>query len=209
MGPLYGRLFGQDLSTYFPHLAVSFVVWSFIASLLNESCAAFTSAESLIKQVRMPLTVHVIRLVWKNIIVFLHHCLILVIVFAFYPPPANWSLFSVPVAVVAIGINAIWVGLLLGMLCARFRDIPQLVQSVVQVMFFLTPVLWRPEALGRYAWAAHHNPLNHLLEIVRAPLLGNGFPGSSWFAIILMTLLGYALAVMVFSRYRARIAYWV
>lgn len=209
MGPLYSRLFGQATSTYFPHLAVSLVVWLLLASLINEGCVCFTGAEGLIKEGRMPLTVHVLRVVWKNLIIFAHHCLILVIVFCFYPPPITWALLLVPLAIVAIGINAVWVSLFLGMLCARFRDIPLIIQSIVQVMFFLTPVLWQPKFLGRHAWAAQWNPLNHLLEIVRVPLLDGRVAAHSWAAVLGMLLIGFSFAILVFARFRARIAYWV
>jgi ABC-type polysaccharide/polyol phosphate export permease len=209
MGPLYSRLFGQDTASYFPHLAVSFIVWLLLASLINEACTCFMSAEGLIKEGRMPLTVHVLRVIWKNLIIFAHHSLILVILFMFYPPPLGWGLLLVPLAIFAIAVNALWAGLFLGMLCARFRDIPLIIQSIVQVMFFLTPVLWTPGALGRHAWAAQWNPLNHLLEIVRAPLLDGRVPLLSWAAVLGMALVGFAFVVPVFARFRARIAYWV
>jgi len=209
MGPLYSRLFGQATASYFPHLAVSFVVWMLIASLINEACTAFITAEGLIKEGHMPLSVHVMRVVWKNVIIFGHHALILIVVFIAYPPPINASLLLVPVAVLAIALNAIWAGLFLGMLCARFRDIPLIIQSIVQVMFFLTPVLWRPESLGRHVWAAQWNPLNHLLEIVRGPLVDGRIAVHSWIAVLAMMVAGFALVIPVFARFRARIAYWV
>ena len=209
MGPLYGRLFGQDLSAYYPHLAVSFVVWLLLSNLMNESCTAFTLAEGLIKQMKMPLTIHVLRTVWRNLIIFFHHFLIVLAVLVFYPPPLSSALLTVPLAIFAIALNAVWLTFILGTLCARFRDIPPIIQSVVQVLFFLTPVLWRPEILGRHAWAVRLNPLHHMLEIVRAPLLGKGFPLESWLLVILMTLVGFLLGLTLFARYRPRIAYWV
>ena len=209
MGPLYSRLFGQTISSYFPYLAVSFVIWTLLASIINESCTSFTSAEGLVKQTRLPLTIHVLRVVWKNIVVFFHHSLILVIVFIIFPPPLNWSLLLVPFAILAIAVNAVWLSLFLGMLCARFRDIPLIITSVIQVMFFLTPVMWRPELLGRHAWAASWNPLHHLLEIVRGPLVDGRAAGISWAVVLGMALVGFALVVPLFARYRWRIAYWV
>lgn len=209
MGPLYSRLFGQDIGTYFPHLAVSFVIWTLLASLINESCMAFIVAEGLIKQTRLPLTIHVLRVVWKNLIIFFHHAVILLVVLVIFPPPLHWSLLLVPLAIFAIAVNAVWVGLFFGMLCARFRDIPLIMQSVVQVMFFLTPVLWKPETLGRHVWAAQWNPLNHLLEIVRVPLLEGRAPVLSWLVVVAMTVAGFALVVPLFARYRSRVAYWV
>lgn len=209
MGPLYSRLFGQATASYFPHLAVSFIVWMLLANLINEACTCFTSAEGLIKEGRMPLTVHVLRVVCKNLIIFAHHSLILVILFLFYPPPLGWGLLLVPLAIFLIAVNAIWAGLFLGMLCARFRDIPLIIQSIVQVMFFLTPVLWQPGSLGRHAWAAQLNPLNHVLEIVRGPLVDGRVPVVSWVAVLAMALAGFAFVIPVFARFRARIAYWV
>ncbi len=153
--------------------------------------------------------IDVLRVVWKNLIIFAHHALILVILFIFYPPPLSWTLLLVPAAIAVIAVNAIWSGLFLGMLCARFRDIPLIIQSVVQVMFFLTPVLWQPQLLGRHAWAAQFNPLNHLLEIVRAPLLEGRLPLDSWITVLAMALAGFAFVVPLFARFRARIAYWV
>jgi ABC-type polysaccharide/polyol phosphate export permease len=207
MGPLYGTLFGQDLVTYVPYLAISLILWLLIASLINESCAVFTGSEGLIKQIRLPLTVHVLRMVWKNVIVFLHHALIIVVVLVVFPQPLDWTLLLAPLAVLLIAANAVWIGLLLGMLCARFRDIPPIVQSVVQIMFFLTPVIWRPEALGR--WASEVNPLHHMLELLRAPLMGRGVPELSWLVVLLITVVGFAVTIAVFARFRARVAYWV
>lgn len=209
MGPLYSRLFGQDLGDYFPHLAVSFITWMLLANLINELCTAFTSAEGLIKQTRMPLTIHVLRVVWKNLIIYFHHAVIVVIVLILYPRPFTWSILLVPFAILAIAINAIWAGLLLGMVCARFRDIPLIIAAVVQVMFFLTPVLWRPQALGRYVWAADLNPLNHMLEIVRAPLVDASARASSWLVVIGMAVVGFAVVIPLFARLRGRVAYWV
>ena len=63
--------------------------------------------------------------------------------------------------------------------------------------------------LGRHRWAADWNPLFHFLEIVRRPLLGQGTAPESWAVVLLVTAAGFAVALPFFSRYRARIAYWV
>src|SRR2546422_820704 len=78
MGFLYARIFGQDVSTYLPYLAVGLVIWGTISTMANESCTVFTTVEQIIKQVRLPLTTHVCRMVWRNAIIFGHNALILV-----------------------------------------------------------------------------------------------------------------------------------
>jgi ABC-type polysaccharide/polyol phosphate export permease len=209
MGPLYGRLFGHNISDYFPHLAIGFVVWQLIAGLINEGCNAFIAAEGMIKQTRIPLTVHVLRVVIRNLIIFAHNLAIVAVVMAIYPPGLNWGLLLVPLGLLAIATNGVWVGMLAGLLCARFRDIPPIVQSLVQVSLFLTPVLWKAGSLGRYEWVASWNPFYHFVEVVRAPLMGLPLPLQSWLAVFGISAAGFALTFVIFARYRARIAYWV
>ena len=209
MGPLYGRLLQQDISSYFAYLAISFIVWTLIAGIVNDSCGAFIGAEGYIKQVKMPLTVHVLRAVWRNLLIFAHNFVIVVIIFVIFVHQLSWGLLLVPLALFMIAINGVWVGLLFGLLCARYRDIPQIVASFVQVAFFLTPIMWRSEMLGRYQWAVDFNPLYHFLQIARAPLLAGAVSTNSWLAAILITVLGFAVTLLVFSRYRARVAYWM
>jgi ABC-type polysaccharide/polyol phosphate export permease len=209
MGPLYGRLLGQDMASYFPYLGVGLIVWFLIANLINESCSAFISAAGYIHQLKLPLTVHVMRVVYRNLIVFAHNLVIVALILLFYRSNVGWSVLLAPLAVLLVAINGVWVGILLGMLCARFRDVPQVVASLMQVAFFLTPIMWKSEMLGKYRWAADFNPLTHYLEIVRAPLVSGMANLSSWIVVLVITAAGYLVTIAAFSRFRARIAYWV
>jgi len=209
MGPLYSMLFGQPMAAYLSHLAVSLVVWLLIAGLINDACTTFILAEDYIKQMRLPLTVHVMRSVWKNLIIFAHNLVIVAVVMMFYPPRLDWHLLLAPVAVLVIAVNGIWAGIVLGLVCARFRDIPVIVTSLVQVAFFLTPVFWLPGMLGRHRWAADVNPLFHFLEIVRRPIMGEETSAFSWMMVLVITFTGCALMLLLFRRYRGRVAYWL
>jgi ABC-type polysaccharide/polyol phosphate export permease len=209
MGPLYGRLLGQDVASYFPYLAVSLVLWQLLASLTTESCQSFIAGESYIKNLKLPLSIHALRVIWRNLIIFAHNFVIVIVVYIATAPPAGWHLIEFPLGLVALIVNALWLGLLLGLLCARFRDIPQIIGSLVQVTFFLTPVLWKAEMLGRHAWAAQFNPYYHFLEVIRAPMLGNSASAQSWAVIGAISLLGWVFTLLLFARFRARVAYWV
>lgn len=209
MGPLYGRLLQQDISAYLPYLAIGFVGWFLIASLITDGCNAFIAAEGMVKQIKLPLTVHVLRVVWKNLIILAHNLVIVVAVLAFYQVELTWHVVLLPVGILAVALNGVWFGTLFGLLCARFRDIPPIIASLVQLAFFMTPVMWRPEMLGGHRWAAEWNPLFHFLEIVRAPILGHGAAVQSWMVVLGITVVGYGVTFMVFSRFRPRIAYWV
>ncbi len=209
MGPLYGRLLQQDIGAYLPYLATSFVAWILISSILTDACNAFIGSEGYIKQVKLPLTVYILRLVWKNVLIFAHNFAIVLIVMLIYPPPLSWSLLLIPAGILLVALNGVWVGLLLGLLCARFRDLPQVVTNLVQIAFFLTPVMWRSEMLGDKKWMVELNPLYHFLQIVRAPLISGSSPAISWMAVSTITIAGFFLTVLIFSRFRSRVAYWV
>ena len=209
MGPLYGKLLQQDVSSYFPYLTVGFVVWMFISGLIVDGCSAFISAEGYIKEVKLPLTVHVLRTVWRNLLMFAHNLVIVALVLAFYVQRVDWHMLLAAIALLLIAFNGVWIGLLLGTFCARFRDVPQIIGSIVQVAFFLTPILWNRDMLAGNRWAAEINPLYHFLEIVRAPLLLSLPESRSWFAVLTITMIGFAVTLFFFSRFRARVAYWM
>ena len=210
MGPLYGKLFNQDISSYFLYLALGLVAWQLVAQTINESCTAFIGAENFIKQVRMPLSVYVLRIVWRNFIVFFHNMVFVAAVLLYYQPGTLWpALLWLPVSLLAIFLNGLWFGVTIGLICARFRDIPQIVGNVVQVAFFLTPVLWQSHMLGRHAWVNDLNPFFHFVEIVRAPLMGLPVPLATWGAVTGITAAGSIVMILLFARYRARIAFWI
>jgi ABC-2 type transport system permease protein len=209
MGPLYGKLLNQDMAKYLPFLTVGLIVWNFFASMMNDSCNAFVHAEGMIKQLKLPFSIHVLRVVWRNLITFAHNFVVLLVVLACFPQQWGWNVLLVPWALLIIAFNGWWVGLFLGMAGARFRDISPIVASVVQIMFFLTPVLWPLAQLGRYSWLGLWNPIYHFVEILRAPLLGGVIAPVSWLVVAAVTIGGWLLTFLLFSRFRGRIAYWV
>ena len=108
-----------------------------------------------------------------------------------------------------MAVNGFMFGTMLAALSARFRDIPMIVVNLVQVAFFMTPVMWQAQMLGRHQWVVNLNPFYHFLEIARAPLLGRPTDAWSWFAVAAITLVGGVVCMVTMTRFRSRIAYWV
>ncbi len=180
-----------------------------ISGFITDGCMAFIEAENIIKQIDLPLSVHVYRLVWRNIIMFCHNMVIFVIValaLAIWP---GWAgLLAIP-GFVLLCLNGMWVGLLLGLISARFRDVPQVMASVVQVAFFVTPIIWKPELLPDRGFVLSLNPFFHFLELTRTPLLGHAPEPISWLVAIGVTFSGWLATFLAYCRYRWRIAYWI
>ncbi len=210
LGVLYSTLFKMNLHDYLPFLALSLVLWGFLSSLVGEACLCFTMAEGMIRSVRMPFTLHAERTVVRNVLTLAHNVIVIVGVYAIFDTWPGWDAALALPGVLLWLIDSIAICLLLGTFCARFRDIPPIVGSVMQIAFFVSPIIWKPELLqGSSARWLPANPFYSLLEIVRAPLLREVPATVTW-----LSALGYSaalciLAWFVFARLRGRLAFWV
>lgn len=209
LGVLYSTLFHTNIHDYLPFLSLSLVLWGFLGAVVSEACVTFTEAESVSRSVRMPFFVFAIRVVIRNLLVLAHNILVIVVVFAIFLKWPGWH------AVLALPALVLWVAdalaltLLLGSFCARFRDIQPIVNSIMQIAFFMTPVIWKPEQLGTGVAKLPLNPFFDLLEIVRAPLMGTTPTMMTWLGAALYSLALCGVAWVFFARARGRIAFWL
>lgn len=209
LGVLYSKLFNMDLQEYLPFLALSQVLWGFMATVVSEACATFTEMVGLIRSVRMPLFVFAMRVVVRNLLVLAHNVVVFVVVFAIFRIWPGWHLFLAVPGMMLWIVDALALTLLLGGLCARFRDITPIVNSLMQIAFFATPVIWKPSQLGAYQVYLPLNPLYDLLEVVRSPLLGDPLSLRTWAGAILSSAVLCGFSWMFFIRARGRVAFWV
>jgi ABC-type polysaccharide/polyol phosphate export permease len=209
MGVIYARLFRIEPSHYLLFLTIGLLLWQFISSSITDGCQTFLSAQEIIHQVPLPFSVYPFRTVYRNLIVLLHCMVILPIVLVLFPPALDWRLVIALPALALLGLNAFWIALLLGLVSARYRDIPPIVASVLQILFFVTPILWPPELLGNWQELLSFNPLFAAIDVVRAPLLGIAPLPHSWTTLALVTLLGCLGTLVAFAKFRPKIAYWV
>lgn len=209
LGFLYSILFHIDVHEYLPFLALSQVLWGFLSTLVLEASTCFTQAEGMIRAVRMPLTLHAVRLLVRNVLVLAHNVIVIVGVFVIFSVWPGWHAILALPALAIWAVDALAVALLLGAFCARFRDIGPIIGSVMMIAFFLTPVIWQPEQLGRHVVLLPFNPFYALLEIVRAPLLGHTPSANTWVAAVLYSAALCGVSWALFVRARGRVAFWV
>lgn len=208
LGLLYSQILNQNMGDYLPFLAIGFIMWGLISGLVLQSCNIYSNAASSIRQVRMPTSVYVYQFVWQQIITFLHNMVIFLIVALIFGIHPGWTgLLFIP-AFAIICLNGVFAGMVLGPLCARFRDIPMIIASAVQIFFFLTPIIWSADMVPQRAFYVDLNPFFHLIEIVRDPLLGGTASAVNWIVSILGTAVFGAFAFLFYARYRLRIPYW-
>ena len=208
-GFVFGTLLKAPRADYIPFIALGLIFWRFIAQMLQSGAQVFIDQGELIKHLPGPVTRHVYCLMTKNLIVLAHTIFVFVGVALFYGTDPGLAGFLVVPGLVLLVLNLFWVALLLGLLSARFRDIPPVVDSVMMMFFYLTPIFWSPDMLGDKAVYLVFNPFYQLLEMVRAPLLGIVPSLTSYAIVIGGVFVGWTVTLVFFARYRWRIAYWV
>ncbi|CAH2806800.1 MAG: O-antigen export system permease protein RfbD [Candidatus Burkholderia crenata] len=211
IGIVFGTIFKSPMTEFFPFVAIGIILWNFISTVISEGCTGFIAAEGIIKQLPIPLFVHILRMIWRNILILGHNVVIFPIILLAVGKPLYLTAFLAIPGLLLLLVNLTWVALILALLCTRYRDLAQIVGSVLQVVFYLTPIMWMPKNLPKNAglYLLDLNPMYHLLEIVRAPLLGD-FPATiSWVVACALALAGWLFAIALYGRYKRRIAYWL
>jgi len=208
---IFGKIFNVPLSYFIPFVSIGIILWNFIVGCINDGCLCFISAEAIIKQLPIPLNVHIFRVFWRNIIILGHSLLILPVVMILAQSNISWGLLYVIPGIVIFLINILWVITLISILSTRYRDLPQIVSSILQVLFYVTPIMWLPQMLDSkmYTFVLQFNPIFHLIQIVRNPLIGEKIPQDSWIISLTIAFIGLLASHFFYGRYKKRIAFWL
>jgi len=211
IGLVFGQMFDSTLNEFFPFLAVGIILWSFITTVIAEGSLSFIHAESIIKQSQIPLFVHVLRVIWRNVLIFCHNVVIIPFVFIVMGKNVGDYFFLSLLGFLILLVNIIWMVLLASIVSTRYRDLHQIIQSLMQVLFYLTPIMWMPSYLPKenLLLFLQFNPFYHFIEIIRSPLLGMDVNIISWVVSISFAVIGWLFTLLLYGKYKRRIAYWL
>lgn len=210
MGPLYGLLFNNDLGSFVPHLGLGLIFWAFIAASMTEYSEAFTSSEHILKQSYLPLTTLIFRVFYRQCLILLHNLIIYPILVLLLGISINLNIFWVIPGFLLVSLNVLWMGLLIAIFCTRYRDMMPIIQSLITLLFFVTPIIWNTTQLPpTRAHLADLNPFTALIALVRQPLLGQSPSASSWLGSIIVLVVGIAITLPVFTMSRRKLTYWL
>jgi len=225
LGFVYALLWKVPYETYLPYFAAGYVTWVFITSTMNEHSGSFMAGANMIRSMTLPVTLHIVRPLSKNILIFFHALTVYIVaaIALQYPLENPFALFLAPVGLLILSANLLWIGIVLAVLCSRYRDFIQVVTSVLQIAFFITPIFWLRDNLlddidgdnigdvrGMADFLlAQCNPFYHLVEVVRGPLIGEVPEPITYFVTIGAAVVGIVFSLFILGRSRGRIAYWV
>ncbi|VWC76435.1 ABC transporter permease [Burkholderia lata] len=209
LGVVYGTLFGQKMNEYLPFLASSIVLWGLFSQTIQEGSIAYISSGAYIRQVPTPKLIYILQVVWRNLIVLAHNFVIVIGLLMIFGVKSWETLPMFIPGLLVYVLNAMWIAMLTSLLSARFRDLPQIIGALLQVAFYVTPIIFRPNALNRFSFIVEWNPLAYLIDVVRGPLIGQMPSTLTWGVTIGMAVVGWPIALLMTGRYLKRLPYWV
>jgi len=210
LGLVWSVLWRMPMSEMLPYLAASMVGWTMITGILGDAATVFANKGRYFLNERMSFATAIDALLYQNVLIFLHNAVIIVLVFiAFQRPIGFGALLAIPGFCLAV-ITGMWLSYVVAILCTRYRDLGQIVTSVLQIAFFVTPVLWKVEFVPEpFRKLVVLNPFAIYLSIIRDPILGVPVPLKHWAIAVAITAGGFLLSLPFVGRYHRRVVYWL
>jgi ABC-type polysaccharide/polyol phosphate export permease len=209
IGLLFAQIFMQPLDSYLLYVASGFLVWGLLSAMVLESCTILIDAESHLRALRIPTPVLAAKMVSKHVMIFFHNLVVIGCVMVFLGLQPTLTIFWAIPGLALLAAIGYFLAIVMGPLCLRFRDVTQVVATLIGIAFFITPIIWRPDQGRVDPWVVQANPLFHFIEVIRAPLMGE-FPSQmNWLVTGGAVGLLAVLAVVSIAVSRRRIYFWL
>lgn len=208
LSAVYSRVLGEDPRFYLSYLVLGLFVWNFLSTAIQEACDAFVNAEHLLKQMYVPRSSLIYRLLWRNIVVSAFNLVTVAAVLLLCRIAPGRGMLLAGVGAMLLLANLAWATMLVALAATRFRAVTRLVGTSLPILMLITPVIWRPSHSGLKA-LADLNPIYHAIELVRGPLTGSIPAASVWIGAAVICAAGSLITLVVFSAVRSRITYWL
>lgn len=209
LGFIWSELFHMDRKSYVPMLSVGLILWQFISGSITEATSVFTRQANLIRNLDLPISFHPAQLLLRQIINLAHNIPLFFLVLLVLGVPFSPVMFLAVPCLLLVFANLFWMVLLVGLFGARFRDLEYLINMMMPLVMFFTPVMYRASALPFSGKIIMLNPFAHMIELMRYPLLGELPPHGIVIANFALLLFGGCFTLYMFQKKRDRVAMWV
>jgi len=186
------------------------LLWTFISSVISESGQLFVLAPISTVVYDVPMSTFVYSFITKNILLFMHNLVLYIVIALYFKINFLSDLHFVFLGLICLFFFSVGISLFLAVVCVRLRDIPQIVANLLQVSFFVTPIMWDAQLLadrGRKL-ILDLNPFYYLIEIVRAPMLGQPVELRFYIVAVSISLMSLLMGVVTYVRFRHRVMFY-
>lgn len=195
---------------YVPWMATGVVAWNLISLTINEGAEAFIYGAQIIRQTSIPLPLFVWRVVLRNILNFCHQVVVIVGIAIWFKFLTKMNVPLAFVGLVLVMLNVAWIAFVAAILSARYRDVQQVISTVLQLIFFISPVLWIPQDMnGVRSLLLTADPVFHMLAVIRDPLLARPIQWNSYVFLVVMGAAGWTVTIGLYAAVRRRIVHYL
>jgi homopolymeric O-antigen transport system permease protein len=202
------QMTGVELYGFMVYVAVGYLAWNFINASVTDGCSVFLNTENWISGLRLPFSLFVFQSIARELITFGYGAMVAFLIILATGHELTLTALAALPALLILLINAVWAHLFFGVLVTRYRDINQIVQTGMRVLFFLTPLIWTPEQAGGLRDWLWWNPFTYFIDIFRAPIVQGVIPMDSWIVCLVFTGVFGLATIALFAHFRRRIAFW-
>lgn len=206
---LHRTLFGTEQKNFLLYLAAGLPVWSLISGGVVDGTQAFLRSKGYIESYPLPMPLYIVRIVAASFVTFAHLIVVYFATSLLTMTMPHWTILAAIPGLAVIGVFNFGVSLALAPLGARFRDLSPALASLMSLLFILTPVFYAPNQAQLNSPMVAYNPFYHLLQIVRAPLMGSWGTPENWIFAVAAAVISIVLGGFIYARMRPSVVYWL
>jgi lipopolysaccharide transport system permease protein len=195
---------------YVLYLSIGLITWKYIESTIKDSCNCFIENERMIKQLDLSYLVYVLRSLIRNLIIFFHNFVIIIFVIILYKKLFDMSFLFFCLGLTLLVLNLFWIGIILSVICSRYRDFSEIILNFLQIIFYATPILWSTNVIPDRFLEIYitYNLFYHLIEVIRSPLIGEPVY-FSYLVLTFLLIIGFIISKFFFNRFKNKIVFWI
>ncbi len=166
--------------------------WQLFSSALSDTSNSLISNASIVTKVYFPRIILPLADTANKFVDFFFASLAFIyLLFHYGYVPKLSGLLLVPVLLIITSATAVGAGLILASVNVKYRDVRYVLPFFLQLLLFLTPVIYPSSIVGKYAWLLSLNPMTGVIKAARAGLLGTGPIG--WYSLAISSLAAVVL----------------
>lgn len=207
LGYIWSILLNLEIAKFVPSLTIGLVIWQLISTCVLEAPSIFIRHMSFIKNVSVPYSMFPLYLITRQLIYFFHAFIVIVVVLLIYSNTFSIiQLMFIP-NILLLFFNLFWIVLLFACIGIKYRDFEQIVSGLMPMLFFLSPVIYRPSELKFAELFAWFNPFTYLITLLRDPLLGLQTENFVYVVSFSALLIGGSFTLWYFSKLKSQIPF--
>lgn len=211
IGVIWGYMFKIQVDDYLPYLATGMVFWNYVIITLAEGSGIYIVFAPYMKELSIPKLSYINSLIVKNIIILLHNIIVLVPIYFYCSVNISWhALLLSLLGILLMMIFSYFVIIPIALVGLRYRDIPNIIQSVIPLFLYITPIMWKIDLIpAKYHHYMVFNPITVFISLCRDPLIGASVNYIYYFAASIYIAVFFVISSFLFSKFRSRIVYWL